>query len=191
MLLLRTIHGSRLYGLNHAGSDYDYWEVHSNKPTDNPAKQIKQTIKDGLDVVQMNLSTFMLYANRSSHQVLDCMFSQYAEVDMLSALRENYVLNTGSFVPLYRRTIPKFSMREVDQGLDAKFVLKSKRHAVRMCYQLQDGLAYGRFNPTLSEERRSFLLQADAEELDRCVLEALGPEALETERENLKTFSQS
>lgn len=180
MLLFRTIHGSRLYGLNHADSDYDYWEVHSNKPGDNPAKQIKQTIKDGLDTVQMNLSTFMLYANRSSHQVLDCMFSQYAEVDMLGALRANYWLNTGTFVPLYRRTIPKFSMREIEQGYDAKFVLKSKRHAVRMCYQLEDGLKYGKFNPTLSEERRRFLFQAEPEELDRRVLEVLGPEALVT-----------
>lgn len=173
MLLFRTIHGSRLYGLNHAGSDYDYWEVHTNTKYDNKRKEISQTIVNGLDVVKMNLSTFMLYADRSSHQVLDCMFSQQAETDLIGDLRANYRLNTGTFVPLYRRTIPHFGDREVGGKLTEEFVHKSKRHAARMCFQLQDGLEYGRFNPTLSEKRRQFLLTADNFALDQHVRSVL------------------
>lgn len=157
-LLFRTIHGSRLYGLANEDSDYDYWEVYSNK-IPSPAKDIQQKIAGKSDVVKMNLSTFMLYANRSSHQVLDCMFSTKVEFDLLSDFRNNFYINTATFVPLYERTIKAFGMRNESDG-EPKYVLKSKRHALRMYYQLQDGLEHGRFNPTLTEERAQFLLNA-------------------------------
>lgn len=163
-LLFRTIHGSRLYGLSHADSDYDYWEIYSNK-IPSPSKYIQQKIAGESDTVKMNLSTFMNYAERSSHQVLDCMFSTKAEVDLIKDLRERFFLNTGTFVPLYQRTIKAFGLRDETDG-EPKYVLKSKRHAVRMLYQLQDGLEYGRFDPTLTEERAQFLLGADLEDLD-------------------------
>ncbi|QLF83396.1 nucleotidyltransferase [Rhodococcus phage NiceHouse] len=162
-LLFRTIHGSRLYGLANENSDYDYWEVYSNK-IPSPAKDIQQKIAGKSDVVKMNLSTFMLYANRSSHQVLDCMFSTKAEFDLLSAMRQNFYINTATFVPLYERTIKAFGMRDESDG-DEKFVLKSKRHAMRMYYQLQQGLEHGRFDPTLTEERAQFLLGLDVQDL--------------------------
>lgn len=162
-LLFRTIHGSRLYGLAHENSDYDYWEVYSNK-IPSPSKYIQQKIAGKSDVVKMNLSTFMNYAERSSHQVLDCMFSTQAEVDLIEDMRKRFFINTGTFVPLYQRTIKAFGLRDESDG-DEKYVLKSRRHAVRMLYQLQDGLEHGRFNPTLSKERATLLLDLDITDL--------------------------
>lgn len=156
MLLLKTVHGSRLYGLAHEHSDYDYWEVYANK-IPSPAKQIKQTIKGENDVTVMNLSTFMLYAYRSSHQVLDCMFSQKCDVDLIADLRHNFRLNTATFVPLYERTIKSFWMRED---------LKSKRHAVRLTMQLKQGLTWGRYEPTLNESVAARLLESNVSELE-------------------------
>lgn len=154
-LLFSTTHGSRLYNIHHDDSDWDRWEVYSNS-IPSPSKSIEQKITGKDDVVRMNLSTFMNYAYRSSHQVLECMFSEQAEVDLIRDLRLRYFLNTGTFVSLYRRTIRDFVYRDD---------LKSVRHAARMSFNLQDGLKYGRFNPTATEERREFLLNAHVDDL--------------------------
>ena len=158
-LLFRTVHGSRLYGTNHENSDWDYWEVYSNK-VPSPAKWIKQKIEGKDDRVRLNLSTFTLYAYRSSHQVLEAMFSDRAEVDELTAFRNSFRLNTYTFVPLYKRTIKSFVFNE-DR--------KSKMHAARLCFNLMDGLEYGRFNPTMSGRRLRFLQEADVRDLEGLV----------------------
>lgn len=155
MLLLRTPIGSRLYNTHHEHSDWDTLEVYANT-VPSPSRQIKQKIRGDQDVVQMNLSTFMNYAYRSSHQILECMFSQQADIDLIRDMRLRYFINTGTFVSLYRRTIKAFALSDS---------IKSVRHAMRMTYNLQEGISFGRFNPTMSEERRQFLLNSDMDTL--------------------------
>ena len=164
MLLFETIAGSRLYNMDHPDSDYDYWQVYANQPR-RKAKYIKQKISGKNDQVVMDLSTFMLYADRSSHQVLECMFSDRANIDLIKNLRQSFRLNINTFVPLYQRTIKAFGLSES---------IKSKRHAVRMCWNLQQGLDYARFDPALTNEQAAWLMHATAAELDSKRLELLG-----------------
>ncbi len=154
-LLLRTVHGSRLYGTHHENSDYDYLEVYANK-VPSPAKYIKQSIKGTSDVIRMNLSTFSLYACRSSHQILEAMYSEKCEVDLITDYRKSFLINTGTFVPLYMRTIKKF---EETQDL------KKNRQAVRLALNMREGLYYGKFDPTLDPDIVKRLLSASVEEL--------------------------
>jgi len=159
MLLLRSVHGSKLYGLSHANSDNDVFEVYSNE-IPSPSKSILQTIDGKEDVTRMNLSTFMLYAGRSSHQILELMFSPYADVDYLYDLRANYQLNTATFVNLYSRTIRNFHH---------KGDKKSKMHACRLHFNLQEGLEYGRFSPVVTDKQRVWLLNSDTSEFDKLI----------------------
>lgn len=163
MLLYRTVTGSRLYGLDHTDSDFDTIEVYANK-VPSPSKWIKQSIKGKEDVTRMNLSTFMLYANRSSHQILEAMYSRQAEVDFIEELRSSYVINTNTFVSLYNRTIRNFVMQNTRKG---------KMHACRLHFNLQDGLENGRFEPEVTGKRKDWLLNSETIEFDRFLEEYL------------------
>lgn len=157
MLLFRTIHGSHLYGLNHSDSDIDYFEVYSNREGARHRRP-QQTIVNGIDTVRMELSTFMLYADRGAHQTLEALFSPVAEVDLIHDLRRAYRVNTATFRNKFSDVIHSFMMS------DSK---KKLRHAVRLGWALHDGLEYGRFNPVLTPRRREFLLESSAMDLFR------------------------
>lgn len=157
MLLLKTVHGSHLYGMDHAGSDHDFWEVYSNK-IPSPSKYSKQTIRDNVDLVQTNLSTFMNQANKGVPQALECMFSDKAEVDEITDLRRHYRVDTGKFFVCYQKTI---KAARKDGGT------KKLRHAVRLSMNLQQGLIYGRFQPTLNSRTVERLFNSTDEELER------------------------
>ena len=159
MLLFRTPIGSRLYGLAHANSDNDTLEVYSNT-IPSPLKKIRQTIDGKDDVIRTNLSTFVMYAERSSHQILEAMYSPIADVDMFKDFRMNYHINIGTFVPLYQRTIRNFW---------TKGDRKSKLHACRMHFCLLEGMDKGYFSPVLEEKQRAFLLNSETEEFDKLV----------------------
>lgn len=155
MLLLRTVHGSRLYGLHHKDSDYDWFEVYANAPR-HKAKFIKQKIVGADDTVRMNLSTFMLYADRSAHQTLDAVFSRQCEVNLIQDLCDRFVVNRNTMVPLYMRTIKSFWNMDTE---------KHQRHAVRLALQLEEALTRGRFDPTLSSNTAKQLLAMDEQSL--------------------------
>lgn len=154
-LLFRTVHGSHLYGINRPDSDLDIYEVYANRPK-RKSRFIKQNIRDGVDVVRLDLSTFMLYADRGSHQALEAMFSPVAEVDVISDLRKSYRLNTNTLVHKYCDVIHSF------MHMDG---IKPKRHAVRIGWCLHDALEDGRFNPVLTALRRTYLLNASEQQL--------------------------
>lgn len=140
MILLRTIHGSHLYGLNHSNSDIDYYTVVTNKDNRRKATYAKQTILDGVDSTVIDLSTFMKQVHAGVPQALEALFSQKAEVDVLTHLRKSYRIDTARAVVTYRRTIKNFSFEDE----------KHRRHAVRLCFNLEELIQTGRFNPTLN-----------------------------------------
>lgn len=57
-ILFKTIHGSRLYGLNHAESDEDFYTVVS-RPRGRKYNWAKQSIVDGLDSVVIDFPTWL------------------------------------------------------------------------------------------------------------------------------------
>ena len=147
-LLLRSIAGSHLYGTSRPESDLDYYEVHSVLPSFSGLYKTQQTIIDGVDVTKVSLSHFMELARIGSHQALDAMFSEKVEVDKIEALRRGYRAGYSVVVP-YLGIIHKFSV----DGTERK-----RKHAVRVAFNLIDILETGRFNPTLTPERKDLVL---------------------------------
>ena len=139
MLLLRVHHGSNLYGLSHANSDDDYFEVYDGKFR----TKHNNNHDTGLDVVRMSLDRFMTNASVGSHQSLEAMWSRRAEVDNMP-WRLNFHPDMGAAVERYTRTIKKFAC---DPSR------KKQRHAWRLKFNLTDLLNEGMFNPTLDPEQ--------------------------------------
>jgi len=142
-ILFKTIHGSRLYGLHHDNSDYDYYTVVSKVKTAR-AKYAKQSIVDGVDSVVVDFGTWLMQVESGVPQACEAMMSQMPVRDKISAFRNNYVLGTGVW-ERYLRTIKSFALTE---GND----FKRKRHALRLACNFQDIRRWGRFNPTLVED---------------------------------------
>lgn len=147
-LLLRSVAGSRLYGTSRPESDLDYYEVHSSLPSVSGLYKTQQTIVNGVDTTMVSLSQFIELARSGSHQALDAMFSEQVEVDKIEALRQGYRAGY-SVVEAYLRIIEKFAFDNT---------VRKRKHAVRVAFNLTDILETGRFNPTLSAERREAVL---------------------------------
>lgn len=138
-MLLRTIHGSRLYGLAHADSDIDIYEVHASGMT-------RQRINGDIDKMTITLSDFMQQCHSGVPQALEAMFSPLAEPSALDAYRHSYRTDTAAAAHKYRRAI----VHHLDIGKEGTF--KRRRHAMRWTLNLTDILTYGRFNPVLTPE---------------------------------------
>lgn len=139
-LLLRTVHGSRLYGLSHALSDYDYFEVYGwNK------FRGKQRISDGDDRTRQSYDRFMRYCEKGVPQYLEAMFSRMADVDNFPFNRQEYGVNYVGVRETYMRTIKSFWLAGIEEDS-----FKKRRHSARLAMNLTEIYHSGRFNPTLS-----------------------------------------
>lgn len=138
-MLFKTVHGSRLYGLAHEGSDDDYFIVCANAPK-KKARYAKQTIQGKEDATVMDFSTWLQSCVKGVPQALEAMFSNMATYDDLADFRAGYVAGTSVY-DTYLRTIKSFALAEG---------YKPKRHALRLALNLNELGRTGRFNPTLS-----------------------------------------
>lgn len=142
--ILETIHGSRLYGLSHVGSDEDLFRVvrYRRKPLVSV-----RTRDDGsvLDYVEFGLDDFVKNVYNGSHQSCEALWSPYATIhpDYVEYLNNLRVTGADVFAR-YRRTIKAFSYGD----------LKKRRHAVRLGFNLSDLRKDGRFNPVLTEDQK-------------------------------------
>jgi hypothetical protein len=142
-ILFQTVHGSRLYGLHHDESDYDYYTV-VDKVKTRRAKYAKHSIVGDRDSVVVDFGTFVEQAKRGVPQALEAMFSRQAEVDRIEDFRKGFLVGTNDVYDRYLRTIKSFAFDEKDP-------YKRKRHALRLALNFSDMRAFGRFNPTLSK----------------------------------------
>ena len=140
MLLLRTIHGSRLYGLSHANSDWDWFEVKGYGKF-----RGRQKVAGGLDRTAASYDRFMLYCQKGVPQYLEAMFSRLAEVDNIPFNRLDYGIDRTNVRSTYLRTIKSFW----ETGMENDD-FKRRRHAARLVLNLRSMEECGRFNPTLS-----------------------------------------
>lgn len=136
MLLLRTVHGSRLYGLHNADSDYDWFEVYGWGKA-----KTRHKITGDDDRTRTSYDTFMRYCDKGVPQFLEALFSRKAEVDHIAFIRENYVVNLPHVRDVYLRTMKNF-------WLGGNF--KLRRHALRLLLNLREMQDTGQFNPTLN-----------------------------------------
>lgn len=141
MILLRTVHGSHLYGLAHAASDKDIYEVFVTTRTARK-RNIKQTISEGIDKTSVDMSTFMHMVDECVPQALEALWTPVAEIDKIHEFRTQYRVNRAKMKEVYVRTALKFA--EHDD-------VKHKRHALRLLLNLGTALEYGKFNPRLSD----------------------------------------
>lgn len=135
--LLRTIHGSHLYGLAHDNSDVDYYVVVDDG-------RARQTINDGIDTNTLSFDKFISLCYKGVPQALEAMFSQQADIDEISYFRNGWKAGGSEVVDTYRRTIKSLSF-------DERHTTKYRRHAARLAYNLRDIVEHGRFNPRLDD----------------------------------------
>lgn len=143
-VLLKTVHGSHLYGFARPDSDLDYYTVVSDNPTRRPHYST-QTIRDGLDSNVLDLSTFLHQVHIGVPQACEALYSRMAEIDLISDLRQATILGPHVWAR-YLRTIKSFALTREESPL----YYKRKRHALRLGLNLGDIAFTGRFNPTLT-----------------------------------------
>lgn len=142
-VLFKTVHGSRLYGLNHKDSDEDFYVI---TPTRKVSRKInaKQTIVGDQDVTALDFKSFVSLSHKGVPQALEAMFSRASKSDFFEDYRQNYYASDGEVIHTYMKTIKSFSMTEKDP-------FKRKRHALRLSLNLEELMYTGRFNPTLNQ----------------------------------------
>ena len=138
-VLFKTVHGSRLYGLNHAESDEDFYTVVDKVKTAR-AKWAKQTIVGAEDTMMIDYGTWLMQCVSGVPQALEAMFSTMPLVDNIEHFRSGYRVSTGAN-ERYLRTITSFTMTQDP---------KRKRHGLRLALNMFDFQHTGRFNPTLT-----------------------------------------
>lgn len=154
-VLFKTVHGSRLYGLHHADSNYDYFTV-VDRVKKNKKRYATHKIVGDYDSVVVDFGTFIQGCASGVPQYLEAMFSTQAEVDMIGAFRASF-RTTSEAWDRYLRTIKSFAMQDD---------FKHKRHALRLALNLRGLRASGRFNPTLKPLQAALVsrsAEADAE----------------------------
>lgn len=154
--LFKTVHGSRLYGLAHAGSDEDFYTVVTKQPTETRygrqarARYAKQKINGQEDSMVVDFGTWVEMCRSGVPQALEAMFSNMqVGDDRIADFRRAYRVGTEVYEKYYR-TIKSFALSEDNS-------IKKRRHALRLALNLRDIGRYGRFNPTLSQEDADYI----------------------------------
>lgn len=146
-ILFRTVTGSRLYGLHHEGSDWDYYTV-VDRVVKKKASYHTHSIVDGLDSNVLDFGTWVNECQAGTPQALEAMFSTKAEVDLIPEFRSQF--RGGTNYKKYLSTMKALVLDNPDS-------FKHKRHSLRLAINLADLKSYGRFNPTLTERQIKFV----------------------------------
>lgn len=146
-ILLSTVTGSHLYGMNHAESDIDLMIVRTSLPVVKRLTRRRQkaivTVTEDLDTTIFQLSAFMNHVNNGIPRMLDAMFSEKADIDRLSEFRHGFHADALNMCSSYRASAETFT----------KFDFKRRQHMLRQALNLNEALNGNmRFNPTLSEK---------------------------------------
>jgi hypothetical protein len=160
--LLETPHGSRLYGLDHKGSDYDRFMVVEDNPTVK-ARYSKHKISGVHDLVVCDLTTFTEYAGKGVPQYLEAMWTPCPVIDAITDLRMSFSPDYYKTQDTYQRTAHNFYIKGQEADDPAK-ALKFKRHAYRLVLNLKEYRVNGMFNPRLTDaqiNRLSSMLRRD------------------------------
>lgn len=135
-ILLKTITGSRLYGLAHDDSDYDYLTVVPGK------RKTVQTIVGNQDNRIMSFGTFVLEARNGAPAALEAMFSEKAEIDYITEFRRAF--RAGTNYDAYRGIMKRIS--KTPKWDDEKH----RRLVIRLGLNLGELRMKNRFHPTLT-----------------------------------------
>lgn len=163
VIMLETVHGSHLYNLATPTSDRDSFIVFANQAHRRKARYAFQRLEGVSDDLLTDVSTFQQYAKKGVPQYLEAMWSEKATIDELGYMRWLFRPDTYSTEATYIRTARNFwekgdailsghpPTRAYPEPPSPEYVrgVKLKRHAYRLCLNLQDMRQFGRFNPSL------------------------------------------
>lgn len=163
LVLLRTIHGSRLYGLNHAESDYDYYTVIAES-----GHATSQLFSGDDDSITVPWNVFARQIVEGAPQALEALFSPLADPGPLDAYRSHFYPDTANVAQVYRRAMKSTALRGDEKG---------RRQALRHALNLAQMFDTGRFCPVLTPEQAAFVWKTaeNDDEAYRNALEALSP----------------
>lgn len=132
-VIFTTVHGSRLYGFDHAGSDHDTFVVTTSRST-----KPEHTIDGADDRVVMGINRFLLLAMSGSHQSVEALYSPVKEWTHAGRVYRPLIsavsVYGGDVFEKYERTIRKFCYGD----------FKRRRHAVRLSLNLRELREFGR-----------------------------------------------
>jgi len=139
-LLFKTPSGSRLYGLGHEDSDYDYYAV-VDRVKKKKAKFSVHLIVGAVDTTTVDFGTWVNQCQAGVPLALEAMFSQQAIVDEISDFRNSFV--AGTDYSKYLGVMKAMRYEHEDS-------FKHKRHILRLALNMKGLRERGRFNPTLN-----------------------------------------
>lgn len=177
--VLHTVHGSHLYGLNHAGSDLDTYQVFIS----DDKRQLEQQIDGDDDVTRIHLEQFLQQVERGVPQALEALFSPLAVhrpgwEAFFADLRPNYHKARAT----YRRTALNFAFHHGKrtgaalQRAKTTERIKLRRHALRLALNLHDLMTTGTFNPRLDPVTATII--KDMATADQASFEAIAHRAI-------------
>jgi len=140
-IVLKTIHGSHLYGTANENSDRDNYIVYRSR-----MKPVQTISSDGQDRLEIGWPNFVEQCNRGVPQALEAMFSPKATIDAYPEFRAHYFAGGADVFDLFQRKIKSFFLDERDP-------VRYKKHSIRLALELRDLRSWGRFNPVLTPER--------------------------------------
>ncbi|WP_192496671.1 nucleotidyltransferase domain-containing protein [Pseudoclavibacter sp. CFCC 13796] len=147
-VILQTVHGSRLYGLQHPGSDYDFSLV-----VDRRMPRPLHIIRADVDVTVVSVDEFMAQVFRGVPQALEALYSASAQITDAWAPFLRRWRSTGTLVrSTFRRTQAAFRRDRVT----------SKRliHARRLQIEAAQIESCGRLRPELTATEIAWVLGA-------------------------------
>ena len=151
VILVKT--GSYLYGLNHEGSDHDYWRVVRDDdfwavlgkaPSGGRKDLAFQIIENGDDTMIISWGTFHQKITLGVPLALEVLFAPNPIKDEIPHFRKAYRVSTD-YETLYRY------MSSIKKMAHGNF--KQRIHALRISSNLADIMKYGRFNPALNQDQ--------------------------------------
>jgi len=147
-ILYRTIAGSRLYGLEHADSDWDYYTVIDRVPKSKAAYHA-HTIVDGIDTTVVDFGTWIADCQANVPQALEAMFSTKADFDQLAFFRSQF--RAGTNYDVYYGIMKRMALTPKWDDF------KHRRHIMRLALCIRSMRDSGRFDPTLTESQIEFV----------------------------------
>ncbi len=153
-ILVKTQHGSHLYGLNTATSDLDFYVVYEFPwKIYRPNKQMHQNIKDELDTTTVSLDRFTDLCAKGVPQCLETLFADSTKwlehhnswYDKRDKIKKLVRSDIPAVLETYKRTAWNFFEKDD---------FKKNRHAMRLCLNALSLKKEGHFNPTLEPNVR-------------------------------------
>lgn len=142
-VIFSTVHGSRLYGLDHEGSDHDTLVVSTSR-----ARKSSHSKVGDEDRVEIGIYHFIELATGGRHQAVEALFSPVKEwgpvADRWRPMLEGMRIGGATAFETYRRLVIKYAHMDT---------VKMRRHAVRLAWNLGELRKQGYIEVRLMEHR--------------------------------------